>query len=223
MYTEKSPFATCFAASLMRRIGWSKHYPAEIAQLSERIKCYESDVNVVQANTSADPDIFPAMSIAGVIYTDKKAAGTALIKTCSAMTSPNPVPLGEYRGFQTELSFDPYGKEYRFMFKGGLTHMVVLGSDIHGNITRLDNMLDNLESRLRTCTEQLAAVSEQMEAAKSEINVPFPREQELEQKRARLAELTIALKLKEKIPELTATVPDEGEPAPERKDKGRER
>ena len=84
------------------------------------------------------------MKIGGISYDKKADAGKAIIEACKAMTSPDPVPLGEYRGFKMELSYHIHLNEYTVSFKGELTHDVVLGSDIHGNITRLDNKLEGL-------------------------------------------------------------------------------
>jgi hypothetical protein len=129
------------------------------------------------------------------------------------MTSPEPVKLGEYRGFAMELSYAPYSKEYNVALKGALTHTVSLGADIHGNITRLDNALEGMEAKLTVCKEQLANVHTQMETAKTEAEVPFAREAELAEKTARLAELTISLKLAENDREILDGAPDEGDSA----------
>lgn len=114
------------------------------------------------------------------------------------MTAPDSIPLGTYRGFDMGLSFDSFSKEYRITLKNKLSHQVALGSDIHGNITRIDNTLEGMEAKQKTCEEQLEGVRSQLETARVESIAPFPREQELQEKTARLAELTIALKLDEK-------------------------
>jgi hypothetical protein len=163
-----------------------KTYPAEIKRLEERITGYAADIEMVKQHP-ANKDYFPPMKIGGILYAEKADAGKAIIEACKAMTSPEPVPLGEYRGFVMDLSYEPFSKEYRIALKGALTHQIALGADIHGNITRLDNALDGTEPKLALCKEQLANVHAQMETAKAEAQVSFPREAELAEKTARLA------------------------------------
>jgi hypothetical protein len=140
------------------------------------------------------------------------------------MTSPDPVKLGNYRGFDMELFYEPYTKEYCINLKGALSYKVTLGADVHGNITRLDNALDGMEPKLTVCKDQLVNIGLQMETAKAESQVPFAREAELAEKTAKLAELTVSLKLTEKDHEILDGAPDEGDSAdaPVRKDKERD-
>jgi hypothetical protein len=202
-----------------------KTYPAEIRRQTERIAGYEHDIAVVTAHQKPPGDDFVGMTIGGRLLTDKKEAGTAIIEACKAMTSPDAAPLGEYRGFAMDLSFDSFSKEYRVTLKGQLSHTVPLGTDIHGNITRLDNALDGMEQKLALCREKLDSVNAQLESAKAEVQAPFPREQELADKTARLAEITIALKLDEKDHEILDDAPDEGDSAeqPRKKERAYER
>ncbi|MDR1539022.1 MAG: hypothetical protein LBU32_13705 [Clostridiales bacterium] len=144
-----------------------KEYPHEIKRLTERIAGYKADMETAAQHPS-DKDHFPPMKIGGIVYAEKADAGKAIIEACKAMTSPGPVPLGEYRGFQMALSFDTYGKEYRVTLKGAMTHDVKLGTDIHGNITRLDNALEGFEETIRRCENKLAETKTQMETAKGE-------------------------------------------------------
>ena len=130
---------------------------------------------------------------------------------CQAMTSPDPVLMGEYRGFQMVLSFDSLAKSYRVTLQGALTHTVALGTDIHGNITRLDNALDGFADSLKNCEGQLEAVQTQLATAKGELDRPFPQEQELTEKSARLKELDILLNMDEKDHEILDGEPDEGD------------
>jgi hypothetical protein len=162
------------------------------------------------------------MKIGGIFYAEKAEAGKALIEACKAMTSPDPVPLGEYRGFQTILSFDSMSREYRVTLSGALSHTVTLGTDISGNITRLNNGLD-FSAALKHCETELANVQTQLETAKSEVDRPFPQEKEYAEKSARLKELNILLNMDEKDHELLDFEPDEGDLAQERKAVGRER
>ncbi len=199
-----------------------KDYPREIKRLTERIEKYATDIATV-AKHPADKDHFPPMTVGGIVYTEKKRAGTAIIEECKAMSSPDPVALGEYRGFQMILSYDVHGKEYRITLSGALSHTVALGTDIHGNITRLDNQLEGFAGALKGCEAQLADVREQMETAKSEVDRPFPQEQEYAEKSARLKELNILLNMDEKDDAILDYAPDEDEPEPPPREAGRER
>jgi len=200
-----------------------KRYPAEIKRIEERITGYTADIARLAAQPPIPKEVFPPMTIGGILYADKKAAGAALLEACRAMNNPDPVSLGEYRGFPMELSFDSFGKEYRVTLKGTLSHTVSLGSDIFGNITRLDNALEGMDVKLAGCQEQLANTRAQMETAKAEIQTPFPREAELAEKTARLAELTVSLRLEENDREILDSVPDEGDIQPPRKGREPER
>jgi len=199
-----------------------KGYPAEIKRLTERIAGYTADIETLMRNP-ADKDRFPSMKVGGNIFAEKADAGKAILDACKAMANPDAVPLGEYRGFAMDLSFDAFGKEYRITLKGQLSHTVSLGSDIHGNITRLDNALEGMESKLTACKEQLESVNTQLGTARTEAEVPFSREQELADKSARLAELTIALKLSEQDHEVLDAAPDEGDAAERTERKSKER
>jgi hypothetical protein len=151
------------------------------------------------------------MKIGGTINAEKAEAGKAIIEACKAMTSPDPVPLGEYRGFQMILAFDSYSKEYRVTFSGALSHTLSLSTDIHGNITRLDNKLEGLADSLKKCESELDGVQRQMEAAKSEVDRPFKQEQEYTEKSSRLKELNILLNMDKKDNEIFDAEPDEGD------------
>lgn len=139
------------------------------------------------------------------------------------MTSPDPVALGEYRGFQMILSFDSFAKEYRVTLSGALSHTVALGSDIHGNITRLDNALERFTEALQSCETRLDETKAQLEAAKGEVDRPFPQEQEYTEKAARLKELNILLNMDKKDHEILDTEPDEGDMEPQPRTHGRVR
>ena len=198
-----------------------KYYPKEIQQYEERIAGTTADIARRDKNTPAEG--FPPMNVKGIAYTEKAQAGQALLDACSQMESVGPVPLGSYRGFGMELAYEAFSREYQVSLKGALSHRVSLGTDVFGNITRLDNALNGLEQRLESNREALERTKEQMAVAKTEAEKPFPREQELREKSQRLAELTKLLKLDEKDRELLDSVPDEGEEAPARKVVGRER
>lgn len=188
-----------------------KQYPQEIKRLEERIAGYKADLAQVKNCTAPVADGISVMKIGDTSYTDKKEAGTALIKACKQMSSPEPKHIGCYRGFEMHLSFETLSREYRITLKNELSHNVSLGGDIHGNITRLDNALDGFDVGLQACTEQLDNTQAQMTAAKEEADKPFPHEEELKEKSKRLAELTKLLKMDENDRELLDGEPDEGD------------
>ena len=179
-----------------------KYLPQKIVSLEQRIEGYTADMKRAAENTHPNEDDFSPMEVEGVVYTKKKAAGSAILAACKAMTSPDPVPLGQYRGFAMELSFESFTKEFRITLKGALTHTTGLGTDIFGNILRLDNLLGSMEERLIACREQLENVNVQLANAKQEVEKPFPQEDELKIKSARLDELNILLNMDKRESEI---------------------
>ena len=127
------------------------------------------------------------------------------------MTSPDAVVIGTYRGFSMELSFDTFRREYQIVLCHQLRHKVNLGTDIYGNIQRMDNALDGFESRLRDCEQVLSDTKAQMETAKIEVEKPFAHEDELAIKLARLEELNALLNMDKRDNELTDASADEVE------------
>ena len=136
---------------------------------------------------------FCGMEIMGKAYTEKADAGEILLAACKDTKSADLVPLGSYRGFQMELSFDSFRNEFDVTLKGAVSHRVALGTDARGNITRLDNALAGIPERLERANEQLNNLYNQQEAAKAEVGKPFPQEAELTVKSQRLAELDLSL------------------------------
>lgn len=187
-----------------------KEYPQTIKQLTERMERYMADIATV-AKHPTEKDHFPPMKIGGNIFAEKADAGKAIIAACKAMTSPDPVPLGEYRGFQMILAFDTFAKEYRVALSGALSHTVTLGTDIHGNITRIDNVLEGLETAYSKCNASLADTQAQLKAAQGEVLRPFPQEQEYQEKSTRLKEVNALLNMDEKDSAVIDAEPDEGE------------
>jgi hypothetical protein len=199
-----------------------KEYPQEIKRLTERITGYKADMEIV-AKSPADKDHFPPMKIGGIFYAEKADAGKALIDACKAMTSPDPVNIGEYRGFGMILSFDSFSKEYRVTLQGKLTHTVSLGSDIHGNLTRLDNALEGFTAKLENCKSNLTETQSQMKAAQGEVLRPFPQEEAYREKSARLKEVNSLLNMDEKDNAILEAEPDEGDTEPASKNQALER
>ena len=172
-----------------------KEFPQKISSYEQRIEGYRDDMTRLAEYTHPNEDGFSPMIVEGKTYTEKKAAGSAILEACQNMTSPDAVPIGQYRGFAMELFFDSFSKEYKISLKGSLTHTTALGTDIYGNIQRLDHLLEGFEDRMHNAEAQLENVRAQLENAKAEVEKPFPQEEELRQKMARLDELNISLNM----------------------------
>lgn len=138
-----------------------------------------------------------------------------------SMISPDPIPIGQYRGFDMELSFDTFSREYKITLIHQLRHTVTLGTDIFGNIQRLDNTLSAFEERMAACAEQLENTRVQLENAKAEVQKPFPQEEELKTKSARLNELNAMLNLDKRENEIVDG--ERGDEEPSRSSEDRER
>ena len=180
------------------------------------IRQYEEDIQKVKAHTPTDREAFPVMQIGDHIYTEKKEAGQAIIEACKAMKSPEPVPLGTYRGLSMELSYSSVSQEFVIALHGKGTYKVPLGTDIYGNITRLDNKMNELPDNLSRCREQLETAKSQLETAKAEAQKEFPQEKELAEKVARLGELNVLLDMDKKDRVVMEEEPETEEIEPER-------
>ena len=179
-----------------------KEFPQEIKYLEQRIIGLEEDQVCISDYTKPNEDGFSPMVVNGTEYTEKKEAGTQLLLFCKAMTSPQQVEVGSYRGFTTYVEYDSMNREFVMTLKNVTQHKVTLGSDVFGNIQRIDNVLDSISEKITKAQEQLENTKVQFENAKQEINKPFPQEQELIEKTARLNELNILLNLDKKENEI---------------------
>ena len=195
----------------------SKGFPKQIAETQARIAGYGADIATVKENTHPNGDGFSPLTLAGVTHADKKEAGAALLTMCQTMLSPEATQIGSYRGLTLELAFDTFAREYRLTMIGQLRHTVTLGTDVFGNLQRMDNALEGLPIKEQTCREQLSNLQTQLETAKAEVQKPFPREAELNTKTARLEELNSLLNLDHKEPEIVDAEPDEDQRPPERR------
>ena len=195
----------------------SKGFPKQIAETQARIAGYGVDIATVKENTHPNGDGFSPLTLAGVTHADKKEAGAALLTMCQTMLSPEATQVGSYRGLTLELAFDTFAREYRLTMIGQLRHTVTLGTDVFGNLQRMDNALEGLPIKEQTCREQLSNLQTQLETAKAEVQKPFPREAELNTKTARLEELNSLLNLDHKEPEIVDAEPDEDQRPPERR------
>lgn len=172
-------------------------YPQEIKEMEWRILCYEKDIALEKENTPTLRDSFPPMQIWGETYMEKKEAGKALVEACQSMTSPDEIQIGSYRGFTLGLYFNSFSKAYMLTMKGSQYYKVTLGSDIHGNITRIDNAIAGLPDKQEQCRGKLEKIKMQYENAKKEVQKTFSKEEELREKSARLEELNVILNMED--------------------------
>ncbi len=177
-----------------------KYFPLEIERQQSNIKGLQEDIAVVSAHPHPE-DGFAGMTVAGKTYTEKADAGQAILDVCKTAKFVEGYPLGSYRGFQMELSFDSFRKEFSIALKGSMTHYVSIGNDARGNLTRLDNALAHIPANLEAEETKLASLKQQQEAASQEVGRPFPQEAELAEKSARLAELDAELNMENTIPD----------------------
>ncbi len=184
-----------------------KFYPQEIQRLTEQIAGAEKDIQVVNQNPKQE-DKFNTMTIDGLGYYEKDKAGTALIERCKTMTSTDPAVIGEYRGFTMILSFDSYYKTHKMTLQNSRSYTIDLGTDVFGNIQRIDNALAYIPKLKEECEQKLTETKKQFEIAKVESKKEFPREAELEEKQKRLAELDAMLNIDKKNKEVV-DIPDE--------------
>ena len=171
-----------------------KYYPTEIKRLENRIECIKADLEIFKNNNTSDSS-FEKMYIKGTNFTEKKLAGERIIELCKSMTNPDPIEIGEYKGFNMILSFDTFYKTFYLDMKNNISYRVELGGDANGNITRIDNVLNSIEERLSSTENTLEDTKKNFENAKQDMKRPFPQEDELKQKIKRLDELNIKLNL----------------------------
>ena len=178
-----------------------KYYPNEIKRLENRIEYMKEDIEVFNNNNTPD-NSFEKMNIKGTDFTERKEAGEKIIEICKSMTNPEPLEIGEYKGFKIILSFDTMDRKFYASMKNNLSYKTELGSDPSGNITRIDNVLNGIETRLSSIENNLEDTKKNYESAKKEIEKPFPQEEELKTKSKRLDELNIKLNLNNKDKEI---------------------
>ena len=178
-----------------------KYYPNEIKRLENRIEDMKEDIEAFNNNNTPD-NSFEKMNIKGTDFTERKEAGEKIIEICKSMTNPEPLEIGEYKVFKIILSFDTMDRKFYASMKNNLSYKTELGSDPSGNITRIDNVLNGIETRLSNIENNLEDTKKNYESAKKEIEKPFPQEEELKTKSKRLDELNIKLNLNNKDKEI---------------------
>ena len=176
-----------------------RHFPEQIEQNKGFIAGFQADMQTL-AEHPHPQDGFAGMTVRGDVLTDKENAGAALVDAMKEVKGLEPVPIGSYRGFQMSLTLEDFGKQYVLTLKGKMSHRVELGKDPRGNLIRIDNALAGMETRLARVQEKLDSLYAQMETAKAELGKPFPQEQELKEKSARLVQLNIELNIDDRMP-----------------------
>ena len=172
-------------------------FPADIQEQKARIASLKEDAELAATNPQ-DKENFCGMTIKGVTYDEKKTAGERLISACSELPDTEEYVIGHYRGFELSLEYVPYHKEYEASLKGKLKYTVRLGTDPQGNMVRLDNALAAFSERISAAENELENLKQQQVAAQIEVEKPFPQEEELAEKSARLVELNAQLDMDEK-------------------------
>ncbi|GFI40739.1 hypothetical protein IMSAGC017_00774 [Thomasclavelia cocleata] len=178
-----------------------QYYPKKIAMIREQIKGYEQDLN-----STNEIEDFVGMTLQGKFYEEKELAGNALLLACKQDKTSNSKEIGQYRGFELKLSYDAFYNHHVLALKKNATYQVELGNDVHGNITRIDNVIGSISKRLEREKSLLNEVEHQFKTAKEEVQRPFAKEDELKEKTARLSELNKELDIGEQESDLTDTI-----------------
>ena len=200
-----------------------KHFPQTIAEYEQRIVCYKADTALTEQHKPQGEEKFCPMTLRGISYTEKAAAGEMLIAICKEYPLSAPIEIGSYRGFKMEIFYDTVGTHYCLNLCGQAKYKVELGSDPLGNLTRIENELAKLPARLEAAQTKRAETIAQLETAKVEVQKPFAFEEELKEKSERLNALNIELNLDKKDPAVLDAEPEKTEEQPERKCANRER
>ena len=176
-----------------------RHFPEQIRQNESFVEGFTADMQTL-AGHPHPVDGFAGMEVKGNLLTDKDNAGAAILEAFKDAKGMEPVPIGSYRGFAMSLTVEDFGRDFILTLKGKMNHRVTLGKDARGNLTRIDNVLNAMPDRLQNVRNTLDALTAQMETAKAELGKPFPQEDELRTKSARLAELNAELNIDDRTP-----------------------
>jgi len=176
-----------------------RHFPEQIRQNERFVEGFTADMQTL-AGHPHPVDGFAGMEVKGDLLTDKDNAGAAILEAFKDAKGMEPVPIGSYRGFAMSLTVEDFGRDFILTLKGKMNHRVTLGKDARGNLTRIDNALNAMPDRLQNVQNTLDALTAQMETAKAELGKPFPQEDELRTKSARLAELNAELNIDDRTP-----------------------
>ena len=171
-----------------------KVFPRQLEQDTQLMEGFAQDKATLAANPEPEAE-FCGLTIRGSLIEEKKAAGKAILAACKEAAQVNPVEFGDYRGLNMSVQFDLFANKFRLTLRGAVSHIMEVGSDARGNITRLTNLIQTLPDRMAKVQARLDATKQQVAAAKAELGKPFPQEEELKTKSARLAELDAELNM----------------------------
>ena len=188
-----------------------KYFPEEIARLNNKIAAMEEDTVKLEEYTKPNKDGFSPMKIEGIIYSEKQDAGKKLLECVQNLKSMEEKDIGEYRGFNITVSFDSFSKNIKLKLKNKFSYSIDLGTDINGNITRINNCLENIAKDIPTEREKLDNTMFQLENAKQEIQKEFPKEQELKEKLQKLDKINAELKINDNDHEMLGDEQEEKE------------
>ena len=171
-----------------------KQFPWEIEQNRGYLVGLQKDLDTLAEHPLPEKD-FIGMTVLDTRYTEKEKAGEAILEACKSIRDDKDHPIGEYRGLQMSLSFNAFAGQYILTMKGEMSHSVDIGTSALGNLTRIDNALNNIPTRMKNIEGKLESLNQQMATARAELGKPFPQEAEFRQKSERLAELDAALNM----------------------------
>ena len=200
-----------------------KYYPRTITQAKETIAGLENDRKRAAEYPKPSDNGFAGIELQNMFFSERAAAGQKIIELCKRASLAEPMPLGKYRGFALELSFEPFEQVYQVKIKGSLSHFVSLGTDAVGNITRIDNAIEKIPEQLEAKKQELETLEQQFATAKKEVEKPFDKEEELTEKTNRLNVLNGLLNVDKRENELVDGAPDEGDSVPVSKERAYER
>ena len=201
----------------------AERYLVQVKEYEQRIVCYEVDTALAEQNKPQGEEKFCTMTLRGIKYTEKAAAGEMLLAICKEYPLSTPTEIGSYRGFKMEVFYDTVNAHYCLNLCGKAKYKVDLGFDPLGNLTRIENELAKLPARLEAAKTKRTEIIAQFETAKVEVQKPFAFEDELKEKSERLNALNIELNLDKKDPAVLDAEPEQSEEQPERKCENRER
>ena len=171
-----------------------QQFPREIEQNRGYLVGLQKDLDTLAEHPLPEKD-FIGMRVQNTNYTEKDKAGEAILEACKTITDDKDHPIGEYRGLQMSLSYNAFAGQYILTMKGKMSHSVDIGTSALGNMTRIDNALNNIPVRMKNIEGKLESLNQQMATARAELGKPFPQEAEFRQKSERLAELDAALNM----------------------------
>ncbi len=187
-----------------------KFYPVEIKNLQNKIINIQEDIEIVKKNTQKEnEEKFSPMTLKGKIYTKKENAGNEILEMCKSKENKEQEEIGEYRGLKMFLEINSSSSQFELTLKGHTSYKVSLGTDIYGNITRIDNVIDDMEKQLEKTKIELENMEKQFETAKIDVKISFDKEDELKEKMQKLNNINNLLNLNEKDTEILEEVENE--------------